>query len=1208
MAETIKGIQVKIEGNTKSLGNALKDVNSEIKTTQKNLKKVDELIKLDPTNVTYLAEKEKLLAQSVEQVSQKLQTLKSVQGQVEEQYKNGDIGADAYYDFQKQLVQTEQQYKKLTDTSQTANKQLKENSSETEKNSSKVKENSSETEKNTSKQKENSKAVETLGSALKELSKISLNALTTSIEGIGTALKSISTASIEAITSAVETSTKAFEGYATAITGSLTAIGGYAVSIGKDFTEQMSTVQALAGYTDGSEQSVANMEELEAKAKELGATTSFTATEVGEAFEYMAMAGWGSDGVDKMVASVDSIVNLTSATGAELGTVSDIVTDAMTAFGEEISTENVEHFADVLAKTTTSYVAPMANSLSYSIDDVALALGVMANAGVKGEQAGNALKTSLSRLASPTADMTEVMNRLNISLSDEDGNTLGFADMLEQLRNGLKGVSAELVDADGNLKDYEDLEEELSGNNEQLQLISDASTLFGKNQVASMLALVNTTDEEFESLKASIDDCAGSAEAMAEVKLDNLSGDLTILESATQGVGLAIFDYIETPFREVVQSVSELMSDLNASIEAGLDWTGMMDNITSFREGLVEKFQTAFPEILDAFTGYEMVFNSVIENLVEGAIDVFPQVVGQMLPVATMSFWNLVNNIIDTVTDSAPMLVSSSSNLIVAFMNGLTSASNNIQDSMPVLVEALNTGLNKVLPSVINMGKSILKTIATGIVQTANTIRPQITTVLQKVMYFFRNNTKQFLNVGISIVKELVSGIGSDVNIVVTTISELVGDIVDVFLENLDFFTATGLDIVDAILLGIGEGGLVETAFNLVNGLAENINKNIGVITDVAGDLIITLANGIIESLPSLLQSALEIVLKIATAIMDFLPELIPVAISLLETLTTFIVDNLDMLVDGAVEIVTGLADFIVDNLPMLIECGAEIIIKLLDAISENADTLIDGAIEIIEVLAGYIVDNLPMLTDTANKIMDKIVTFIGEATGDLLEGALKIIGDLIMYLCDIENLAKLANFATTLFNQINSFMSGQRWDDIGTSIVEGILSGFMNYDMSGWMSQSGQEWVDNWVAGFKEIFDINSPSKLMGKEVGSPTAEGIGWGFQREMPNVKELATDEITDLSDTMVQAVDVGNISMSMSSGLTNLTMPNFSEISDLKGYSQSTSSVSNTSNSYSNSYGSLFNGANIYINNDNDIETLAEKLNFYIQSQNMGVGVA
>lgn len=147
----------------------------------------------------------------------------------------------------------------------------------------------------------------------------------------------------------------------------------------------MSTVQALAGYTDGSEQSSKYMEQLEEKAKELGATTSFTATEVGKAFEYMAMAGWGSDGVDKMINSVDAIVNLTSATGEELSTISDIVTDAMTSFGEEITTKNVEHFTDVLAKTATSsnttvsmmgeafkYVGSVANSLGYSIDDVAV--------------------------------------------------------------------------------------------------------------------------------------------------------------------------------------------------------------------------------------------------------------------------------------------------------------------------------------------------------------------------------------------------------------------------------------------------------------------------------------------------------------------------------------------------------------------------------------------------------------------------------------------------------------------------------------------------------------------------------------------------------------------------------------------------------------------------------------------------------------------
>jgi hypothetical protein len=253
-------------------------------------------------------------------------------------------------------------------------------------------------------------------------------------------------------------------------------------------------------------------------------------------------------------------------------------------------------------------------------------------------------------------------------------------------------------------------------------------------------------------------------------------------------------------------------------------------------------------------------------------------------------------------------------------------------------------------------------------------------------------------------------------------------------------------------------------------------------------------------------------------------------------------------------------------------------------------------------------VDYFPQLWDTAKQLIGTIVFFISECAGDLIQGALKIIGDLVLYLCDTENLAKLNEFTESLLDVIHGFINLQNWADIGVQIVEGILSGFLNYDMSGWMSQSGQEWVDNWVTGLKQILDIHSPSRLMSTEIGLPTVQGIGAGFESGMSEVEQLSTDAITDLTDSMVQAVNVGDISMSMSSSLTDLAMPDFSGISDLSGYSQSTSSVSNTSNSYSNSYGSLFSGANIYINNDDDIESLAEKLDFYMQRQNMGVGVA
>ena len=202
-------------------------------------------------------------------------------------------------------------------------------------------------------------------------------------------------------------------------------IAAASVEVGKAFESQMSTVAAISGATG---QDFAAME---AKAKEMGATTQFSATEAGQAMEYMAMAGWKSA---DMVDGIEGIMNLAAASGEELASTSDIVTDALTAFGMNASDSG--RFADVLAAASSNantnvsmlgesfkYVAPIAGTLGYTAEDTSIALGLMANAGIKGSQAGTSLKTALARMSAPTSKQADAMEKLGISMADNEGNT-----------------------------------------------------------------------------------------------------------------------------------------------------------------------------------------------------------------------------------------------------------------------------------------------------------------------------------------------------------------------------------------------------------------------------------------------------------------------------------------------------------------------------------------------------------------------------------------------------------------------------------------------------------------------------------------------------------------------------------------------------------------------------------------------------------------
>ncbi len=283
------------------------------------------------------------------------------------------------------------------------------------------------------------------------------------------------------------------------------------------FQSQMSTVQAISGAA-GSQ-----MAELAEKAKYMGATTSFTATEAGQALEYMAMAGWKTD---EMLGGLEGIMHLAAASGESLASTSDIVTDALTAFG--LAASDSAHFADVLAAASSNsntnvgmmgetfkYAAPVAGALGYSIEDTALAIGLMANAGIKGSQAGTALRGTLTNLAKPSEAVSACMGQLGISLTDSEGNVRSLSDLMGILRERF----SELTEA---------------------EKARYAAGLAGKEAMSGLLAIVNASEKDYQKLAAAINTCSGSAKEMSETRLDNYAGQMTLLGSAADGLKLAI--------------------------------------------------------------------------------------------------------------------------------------------------------------------------------------------------------------------------------------------------------------------------------------------------------------------------------------------------------------------------------------------------------------------------------------------------------------------------------------------------------------------------------------------------------------------------------------------------------------------------------------------------------------------------------------------
>ena len=483
MANRIAGITVEIGGDTTKLSAALKSVNSEIRSTQSELKDVNRLLKLDPGNADLMAQKQRLLRDAIAETKEKLEQLKVAAEQANEKLANGEISQKQYDALQREISETEQKLKGL--------------------------------EEQASKSAVALQKIAATGEKLK--------AAGDKITGVG------------------QTLTRN-------VTAPVVGAGVAAVKTAADFDAAMSQVAAVSGATGD------DFDKLRDKAREMGSKTKFSASEAAEAMNYMAMAGWKTG---DMLAGVEGIMNLAAASGEDLATTSDIVTDALTAFG--LSAGDSGHFADILAAASSNantnvsmmgetfkYCAPIAGALGYSAEDTALAIGLMANAGIKSSQAGTSLRKIMTELNGEIKIHGSQLGDVTIQTANADGTMRSFSDILGDCRSAF----SRLTDS---------------------EKASTAESLVGKTAMSGFLAIMNAGEGDVSKLENAIGHCSdtmdgynGAAAKMASVMQDNLSGQLTILKSQLQELAISIGDALMPSIREFVEHIQKLVDKFNS--------------------------------------------------------------------------------------------------------------------------------------------------------------------------------------------------------------------------------------------------------------------------------------------------------------------------------------------------------------------------------------------------------------------------------------------------------------------------------------------------------------------------------------------------------------------------------------------------------------------------------------------------------------------
>lgn len=843
-------------------------------------------------------------------------------------------------------------------------------------------------------------------------------------------------------------------GIGAASTG-LSALGAASFKAGSNFEAEMSKVSAISGATAD------DLNALKEKAKEMGASTKFSATESAYALEYMAMAGWKTE---DMLSGIEGIMNLAAASGEDLATTSDIVTDALTAFG--LSASDSGHFADVLAKASSNantnvsmlgesfkYVAPVAGALGYSAEDTAIALGIMANAGIKGSQSGTELRSSLTRLVKPTDEAAAMMEEYNLTMTNSDGSMKSLGQVMDMLR--------------GNLGDLTEAEQAQA-----------AAQIFGQEAMSGMLAIINASDSDYAKLTDAIYNADGAARQMADTMQDNLQGSITILKSALEGLEIELYESAESGLSEMVKIANSYVDELS----------------NAFRDGGYEGLARALGEIL--------------ADITTNAAKYAPQ----MIELAVQ----LINSLVQGIIDNLPELASAAGEIAKAILDGigdLCPAISPITDAIQLLID----NFDAVMPVIIGLTAAFVawKT-AVSIAGLINAFTKALNgmTIAQKIATMAQN----LLN---------ASMLANPIVLIVTLIAGLVAAFIYLWNTNEEFRQfwidlwesikeVAGL-VIDAIV-----GFFTETIPNAISRLVDFVKNNwqsllmlLNPVTLLAGIFRLVYDNceefrafidrfvqGIkkffvnawediknkfsqfCDFFISVWESAKETFSNIVDSFVEFFTETIPNAISAFcqhikdvlvsawQSVLSFFTETLPALpnqiaywlgyaLGTIIKWGLDLVEWATTNIPLFIE-------KIITFFSELPGKIWDFLVEIIDSVISWGEEMLQNAEKAATDFINALVTFFTELPGKVAEIFTEILTNIIGW--GTEMLHNAERTATDFINTLVTFFSELpgRLLEILTQILSNVINWGNNMLLKA--QKTGMDFVNGIINFLKEL------------------------------------------------------------------------------------------------------------------------------------------
>ena len=660
-----------------------------------------------------------------------------------------------------------------------------------------------------------------------------------------------------------------------AIASVATVLGGVAAAsakVGMEFEAQMSRVKAISGATAD------ELTRLQEQAKELGATTSFSATEAAQGMENLASAGFKTE---EVMAAMPGMLDLAASSGEDLATSADIAASTLRGFGLEAT--EAAHVADVLAKNAADtnaavadtgdamkYIAPVAHSMGLSLEEVAASIGIMADSGTQGSQAGTSLRGALSRLAKPTDDMAEKMEELGLSFYDSDGKMKSLSEMVGMLKTNM---------------------EDLTDEEKQNALV----TLFGQEALSGMMVLMEAGSERIDNLTESYKNCDGAAAEMAATMVDNLKGAVDELGGAAETFQLELYDRMEKPLKGLAQLGTECLNELTEAFRKdGFD--GLMETGTRLLSDLAIGIAEGLPAVIDTAA---QVIASFTENLnanlpslmTAGGQLLLSLVSGAMTMLSSCGTlaYGIVNTLFTALVENLPTIVQSGISMLLSFVEGVVSAlpvivdagiqlllslAQGVADSLPELIEKVPRIINSFadtvyasLPKILAAGVKILVTLGQGIINSIPTIIANAGQIVLAIINVF-----SLVNLA-SMGKNIISGLGNGIKSMASWVKTIAKQIVEQLKHpfSAEGWKTIGKNIISGIANGIkgSASKIVDAAKKAAKSALEAAKDFLGihspstVMRDVIGkNMIAGINSGILAETPELEKTSVRSVSK----------------------------------------------------------------------------------------------------------------------------------------------------------------------------------------------------------------------------------------------------------------------------------------------------------------------------------------------------------